>query len=154
MALAAREWAYAASETAPGGETIDKPGWIAAGPAALLELQLGVPVATHACITVVYLSSYTPDMGVALLDCAGCCACEPLELDAHAETQASLHLYQHVDVAHRAAESGNCSLRLQMKSEEGRGHKFKVLGLAAGAAGLSCEEQPHKTSHLTHLFDT
>ena len=148
VASNSREWAYAAHEIAPDGQTIDKPGWIATGPAATLELILGLRVGQPACVTVVYFSSYTPDMGVALFDCAGWCTCEPFELDSHI-SHTSLHLYHHVDVAPaQQAEAGNCTLNMRIKPVEGKGHKFKLLGLATGSAGLSCNALPLKTHHV------
>lgn len=152
VAASSREWAYAAHEIAPDGQTIDKPGWIATGPAATLELVLGLREGQPACVTVVYLSSYAPDMGVAQFDCAGWCTCELFELDSHAESHTSLHLYHHVDVSPaQRAEAGNCTLNMRIKRVEGKGHKFKVLGLATGTAGLSCNALPLKTNHVFDL---
>jgi hypothetical protein len=164
---AATHWAFHETEdalthaaaTAPGDHvaaarhaaalhTVHKPGWISDAADAALDINLtaapGVAAAAArgatVSVNVMYLQSYSAEMAVAALACAGACACPPASLDSRCEDRVSLHMSYRLQVAlsrppgggaPAGGANGTCLLQLRVNATAAvGGTKFKVLGLA------------------------
>jgi len=120
-------WAYHDSETVRG-RRVAKPGWISSAPDGALSLELP-EAAAHSTVSLQYLLSYSPAMGVATLSCAAGCRCPPQTVDSRNKEHVSV-VASKVFTVDATPAGGACLLRLAIDAAAAPGHKVKLVSVS------------------------
>ena len=129
----ARNWAFHATEMVAGRE-VPKPGHISSAADGMLQVELALARQGTHTITILYLRSYSPDMGAASVACSNGCMCPSLTLlGGFSQTEP----YKHVSIVESSrlvadSPAGACRLTFSVNTTalETPGFKFKLLGLS------------------------